>query len=74
MNKVMKELKKPKVLIVTMLLMIYVLSKVETREGHRGRNEKNHRNIHKDLVTKEDLGQMNKKIYDGVEKLMAKNI
>lgn len=32
MNRVMKELKKPKFLIVLILLMIYVLSKVETRE------------------------------------------
>jgi hypothetical protein len=30
---IMKELKKPKVLIVLMILMIYVVSKIETREG-----------------------------------------
>ena len=33
MNRVMKELKKRKVLIAFLLLMIYVVSKVEIREG-----------------------------------------
>jgi len=37
MNKVMKELKKPKVLLALMILMIYVLSKEERREGYKSR-------------------------------------
>ena len=55
MNKVMKELKKPKVLIALMLLMIYVLSKGETREGHRGKNKSNHEDLHKNLVTNDAM-------------------
>ena len=36
----MKELKKPKVLILVMLVLIYVLSKSETREGFSRREAK----------------------------------
>ena len=40
MIKLMKELKKPKVLITLMIIMIYILSKVERREGFRKRDAK----------------------------------
>jgi len=54
----MKKLKKPKVFIPIMLLMIYVLSKVDTREGHE--NKSNH--IHKYLARKKELKKLENRI------------
>ena len=64
MHKVMRLMKENQMILI--IVIIAALAMIETREGHRNNNKKIHDDLHENLVTKDEVFGLNKKVYDNV--------